>query len=123
MAECPAKIDLNVLPLEKANFAEPAMERCHVCRRVVWEPPAEEPDHRHRRLLRVRRERPRGRTAEERDELAPFHQQFLPCFQPEDTTAGNLLHCGISIRPMSESGHSLHIDETEASAQCPLHPQ
>ena len=32
---------------------------------------AEEPDHRHRRLLRARRERPRGRrAAEQRDELA-----------------------------------------------------
>src|SRR6516225_2859011 len=34
----------------------------------------EEPDHRHRRLLRARRERPRGRrAAEQRDELAPLH--------------------------------------------------
>jgi hypothetical protein len=34
-------------------------------------PAVEEPDHRHRRLLRPRRERPRGRAAEQRDELAP----------------------------------------------------
>src|SRR6516165_6791915 len=33
---------------------------------------AEEPDHRHR-LLRPRRERPRGCAAEERDELAALH--------------------------------------------------
>ena len=34
----------------------------------------EEPDHRHRRLLRARRERPRDRrAAEQRDELAPPH--------------------------------------------------
>src|SRR5262249_40532064 len=32
-----------------------------------------EPDHRHRRLLRARRERPRGRAADKRDELAPLH--------------------------------------------------
>jgi hypothetical protein len=31
---------------------------------------AQEPDHRHRWLLRARRERPRGATAEQRDELA-----------------------------------------------------
>src|SRR5262249_35237185 len=31
------------------------------------------PDHRYLRLLRARRERPRGRTAEQSDELAPFH--------------------------------------------------
>jgi hypothetical protein len=30
-------------------------------------------DHRHRRLLSARRERPRRRAAEQRDELAAFH--------------------------------------------------
>src|SRR5262249_26708421 len=50
--------------------------------------------------------RPRNRrTAEQRDELAPFHQQFLPCFEAEDSTAGNLLHCGISKEPLSAVGH------------------
>ena len=33
----------------------------------------EEPDHRQRRLLRARQERPRRRTAQQRDELAPFY--------------------------------------------------
>jgi hypothetical protein len=33
---------------------------------------AEEPDHRQRRLLRARHERPRCRTAEQRDEVASF---------------------------------------------------
>src|SRR5215831_20464806 len=33
----------------------------------------EKPNYRHRRLLPPRRERPRGRAAEERDELAAFH--------------------------------------------------
>jgi hypothetical protein len=34
----------------------------------------QETDHRHRRLLRTRRERPCGRhAAEQRDELAPLH--------------------------------------------------
>jgi hypothetical protein len=33
----------------------------------------EEPDRRHRRLLRACRERPRRRAAEQRDELAAFH--------------------------------------------------
>ena len=35
---------------------------------------AAKPDHRHRRLLRARRQRPRGRrAAKQRDELASFH--------------------------------------------------
>jgi len=44
---------------------------------------AEQADHRQRRLLRARRERPRyRRTADKRDEVAPFHVEhgdFLPC--------------------------------------------
>src|SRR5262249_61197553 len=36
-------------------------------------PPAEPADHRHRRLLRARRERPRRRAAEQCDELAALH--------------------------------------------------
>ena len=52
-------------------------------------------------LMRARRERPRGRAAEKRDELAPFHRQFLPCCEGEDSTAGELLHCGIPKEPLS----------------------
>ena len=35
-----------------------------------------QPDHRHRRLLRLRRQRPRRRTAEQRDELTASHEEF-----------------------------------------------
>src|SRR5262249_39541181 len=37
---------------------------------------AEESDHRHRRLLRARRERPGGRAAEQRYELAALHHSI-----------------------------------------------
>src|SRR5206468_3517886 len=41
---------------------------------VIGRPRAHEPDHRHRRLLRARRKRPRRScAADERDELAAFH--------------------------------------------------
>src|SRR5215470_2165432 len=40
----------------------------------LWRPRVEEADHRHRRLLRARRKRPRGRRADEqRDDLASLH--------------------------------------------------
>ena len=43
-----------------------------LARRVLGRPAVDEADHRHRRLLRARRERPRRRrAAEQRDELAP----------------------------------------------------
>jgi hypothetical protein len=62
------------------------------------------------KFIRARRERPGGRAAEERDELAPFHQQFLPCFEAEDSTAGDLLHCGISKESLSAVGHERRSD-------------
>src|SRR5262245_48748813 len=44
----------------------------------------EEADHRHRWLLRARRDWPRRcRAAEERDELAPFHCQMPPVLLAE----------------------------------------
>jgi hypothetical protein len=46
----------------------------------VRECDAEKSNHRHRRLLRPRRERPSSRTAEQRDELASFHRQ--PPYSP-----------------------------------------
>jgi hypothetical protein len=58
-------------------------------------------------LLRPRGKRPRrSGAAEQRDEVASFQSQRLPCFRPEDTTAGNLLHCGISIPPMTAKGQT-----------------
>src|SRR5262249_31703284 len=72
-------------------------------------------------LLCARRERPRGSgAAEQRDELAPFHQQFLPCFEAEDSTAGDLLHCGISIGPMSAMGQKRRRPSLGVSRACPL---
>jgi hypothetical protein len=57
----------------KPRFAETAAERRDYTRRLTGRPAAEKPDHRHRRLLRARCERPRRRANEERDELAPPH--------------------------------------------------
>src|SRR5262249_28098076 len=70
----PAILDRHIPALDVAHFTNALLE-CgqKVCtagtRRAV-----EHPDHRHRRLLRARRDRPRGRrAAEQRDELAPLH--------------------------------------------------
>src|SRR5262245_50614429 len=65
-------IDRHVLTLDIAGFPESVAERgCSRCESRC-RPGVEEPDHRHRRLLRARRERPRSRAAEQRDERAPF---------------------------------------------------
>src|SRR5262249_29905762 len=49
------------------------MKRGHEVRGVAGGLGVEEPDHRQRGLLRTRRERPRRRPAEKRDEIAPLH--------------------------------------------------
>jgi hypothetical protein len=70
----PAVFDRHIPALDEAGFAQTLAERGHhrgvSARRFAVEPS----DHRHRRLLRLRRKRPRGRrAAEQRYELAPFH--------------------------------------------------
>jgi hypothetical protein len=55
------------LPLDIAGLAEGRAKRRNLERRINCRPAAEEPDHRHRWLLRARRERPSGcRAAEKR---------------------------------------------------------
>src|SRR5262249_14218155 len=58
--------DLPQLPCAAAERREVRRVSLRRCR-------TEKPDHQHRRLLRARRERPRSRTAQQRDELAPSH--------------------------------------------------
>ena len=62
-AECPTVFDHHGLAFEEAAFAEAATERDDQMRALIRRPGAEKPDHRHRRLLRTRRKRPRHRPA------------------------------------------------------------
>ena len=63
---------MNVLALDVAGFVEGFTERTSTAHRGFLRLSADDADHRHRRLLRLRRERPHdSRTAEQRDELAP----------------------------------------------------
>src|SRR5262245_19635206 len=73
---------------QRGNFSLPD--------RVVFKPRDYHADAPPLGLLRPPHSRPRRRSAEQRDEVAPFQWQCLPCFQPEDITARDLLHCGIS---------------------------
>src|SRR5262249_12228213 len=70
----PAVFDCDVLALDQAAVFE-ALTKCAEQMRVGGGRCAvEEADDRHRRLLRARRERPRGRRAADKsDELAPAH--------------------------------------------------
>src|SRR5262245_46386172 len=70
---CPAVLDRDVLTFAITCFSKTLAE-CRYLRGVFGRLRIEEPNYRHRRLLRARRERPRDRrTADERDEVAPLH--------------------------------------------------
>src|SRR6516165_8568488 len=70
----PAIIDCDVLSLDIAGFAQALVKGGQFARPGIRRAPGEKSDHRHRRLLRARRERPRGHCAAEQcDEGAPLH--------------------------------------------------
>src|SRR5262249_8675398 len=69
----PVVLDRHVLRLDVASFAEACTERACMARRAIERPTADKAYHRHRRLLRARREWPRRRTTQQRYELAAFH--------------------------------------------------
>jgi len=72
----PAILDRDRATLDSAEFAQPLDKGGDPLARD------KEPDGRQlRRLLRPRRERPRRRTADERNEVAPW-QRIGPCFGP-----------------------------------------
>ena len=73
----PAVYDRQVLALDIAGLLQALAKCAQTVRDRVRRCGVEEPDHRHRRLLRARRERPRSRrAAEKRDELAPLHHSI-----------------------------------------------
>src|SRR5262249_15295563 len=85
----PEVFDGHVLALDIASFAEPFSECCDKICAPFGRTTEEKPDHWHRRLLRVRRERARHRcAAEKRDELAPFHCPTRPVPPTRDGTPG-----------------------------------
>src|SRR5262249_26121251 len=70
---CPAVFDREISPFDKAAFVQASDERFrHICR-FPRRSCAEVTNRRDSRLLRMRGERPRGRTADERDEIPPPH--------------------------------------------------
>src|SRR5262249_35359680 len=76
----PTVFDRNVLPIDIAGFLQALTECGRHGLEAVSRAGVEKPDHRHRRLLRARRERPRhGRAAEARNELATSYSDH---FQP-----------------------------------------
>src|SRR5262249_3299463 len=79
----------------------------------------QEPDHRHRGLLRACRERPRGRAAQECDEVAPAHAK-LPIVGQSLAKGSVVRHSKIGPQ-MTLWVQSLQIDRPTMRTQCPLY--
>src|SRR5262245_31957842 len=52
-----------------------------------------------------------------------FTERCLPCFEAEDSTPADLLHCGIPKEPLSAVGHERQIDRLATWAALPLRPR
>src|SRR5262249_25362142 len=119
-----ALLDDHVLTFHEPRLVEALAERRHETREWLSRCAAEKSDHRHRRLLRLRRKRQRrGRAAEQGDEVAPFH-----CPMPsrasdrEDSTprAGRLLHPS-SWGVRDDRGHAAENFSKEVAQNRPPH--
>src|SRR5262249_32906733 len=74
MALSPTVLNREVLAVDQTRFTQALPKRCHTIGVGLRRAGAEKANHRHRRLLRARRERPCRRcAAEQRDELAAPH--------------------------------------------------
>ena len=116
-------IRLRRFGLQRSPIGAP--ERLHAMRHGRLRAGPQDPNHRDRRLLRARRQRPRRRrAAEQHDELAAFHCPMPPVLPNERNSTPRygrgLLRCGISIRPMTAVGHSLQIRPRPLVHKCPL---
>src|SRR5215831_17156665 len=74
----PAILDRHILALDVAEFTKSLAECGQIACSTGRLRAAEEPDHRHRWLLRPRRQRPCRRAAEQGDELAPADHSITP---------------------------------------------
>src|SRR5205823_12591543 len=88
----PEILDPDVPALDKAGFAEALPECCDHRLIAARRRAAEQTDHRHRRLLRTRRERrARDRATEQHDEFAAPHHKILFARLPKTPVAGAML--------------------------------
>src|SRR5262249_22583015 len=69
----PTLLDDDIASLDEPFLTQPFGEFRHEVRKRRGARTAKKTNHRHRRLLRPRRKRPRNRCADQRNELAPLH--------------------------------------------------
>src|SRR5262245_1771167 len=126
----PAVFDRHVLALNIADILQALTKSAQTLGESVRRCVIEEPNYRHRRLLRARRERPcRSRAAKQRDDLAPV-QPIEMHLRPQPTMGDSIPHrcrlvrgwlqCRILVWLMSALGQTRPIDEPATLVPCPL---
>src|SRR5262249_3576774 len=104
----PAILDLDILALDVPGFMNALPEGGRIACTIGGRPEAaEEAYHRHRRLLRPRRERPRHCAAEQRDELASFHSI---------TSSARAMKVGGMVRPRAAAALRLMISSNSVAS-------
>src|SRR5262249_6408303 len=124
----PGILDSEILTFDEACFGESLAQLVNQelgpgCRGVP-----QKPDHRHCRLLRARGERPRGRAAKKRDELAPPHS--ITSSASASTLSGMMIPSVLAVLRLMENWKRVgcsaltrcfeHLDATAQRLSCRL---
>src|SRR6516165_1702207 len=83
--------DLDVLAVDEPRLVQALMKSRDQVSKFARRSAVEKAYHRHRRLLRARRERPRRRAAEKRDEIAPPNHSITSSASAR--TTGGISRC------------------------------
>src|SRR5262249_61314929 len=108
----------DVLDLNKAGLLQALAQPAHALRERVRRCGVEKPDHRHRRLLRPRRERQRRRAAEQRDELAAPHS--ITSSASDSTLSENLTPSAFAVLRLITNSNLLDCMTGKSAGVAPL---
>src|SRR5262249_10104560 len=115
----PTRFDCDVSALNKASLAQ-ASKECRYRRRPLSSRcTAKEPDHRHRGLLRARRERPRRRATEQPDELAPPYHSITSSARAS-SVGGNVMPRTLAVIRLMISSTFTACWTGRSAGLCPL---
>jgi hypothetical protein len=123
LARYPMVLDRYVMTIDVARFVEAFVKGSRSTRFGIRRPAANDPDHRQRRLLSARGERPCGYTAKNRDEVPSPHGP-LPLGQALHPTTSFVRQAARFAARQICPGHVGWGSKTEFAApqQRPLHP-